>query len=66
MKIPCIGMDIEICPECDGLGRKKIKIYPAGTSWIDIMCDKEGLCVECEGKGWRVTHEWLHAELIGV
>ena len=66
MKIPCIGMDTEVCSECGGLGRKGIKIYPSNTPAIDMICDKEGLCNKCEGKGWNTTHEWLDAELVGV
>jgi len=66
MRIPCLGMDSILCPECKGLGRKEIKIYPRDTPAIDMIGDHEGECEKCEGRGWIVTHEWLDAELIGV
>lgn len=66
MIIPCIAMDTKLCPECKGLGRQEIKIYPGDTPWMDIIGDKEGECSDCDGKGWKVMHEWRHAELLGV
>lgn len=64
MIIPCIVMDTEVCHKCLGLGREHIKIYPKDTDFIDILTDKEGECEECEGRGWKVIHEWRVAELI--
>ncbi len=64
MIIPCIAIDTEICAECEGIGRKELKIYPNHTPWIDIMVDKEGQCGKCKGKGWNVVHHWRYAELL--
>lgn len=45
---------------------KDIKVYPGDTPWVDIMVDTEGQCSKCEGKGWKTTHEWREAELLGI